>query len=309
MAYLEDLERHVEFGVVLEEAEHNEEYEDDYVPRLRNYGKVQRRKVTGYDQNLPMVIYGYREETVHGTSQDGAPSTLLVFRWALQQRKKGRRFKSATIKVCFQTERKKPESKGGGSDAFYDPNVVAVEPNGTYSMLETPVEVTRTRVTEAGLEAGIDLAKATVGVGYELSTTATTTDQIIITSMERNEYDDDMLDSVGDPDRCNVAEWRVFENSATRSGLPTLFWTAVLLERRPGDTARFTATFTIRAQVDDVTDALISFKRFIGRIPKDDPIIFDPAIDEKGRLEAFKDKLDLVPLMEECKFVMYKTLK
>ncbi|KAL2115414.1 hypothetical protein VTJ04DRAFT_9669 [Mycothermus thermophilus] len=309
MASAENLEivpDDVEFGMVLEEAENDEDYEDTYIPRIRNYGKVQHRKFTGYDQKLPMVIYGYREETVHGTSQDGVPHSLIVFRWALQQRKPGRRFKAATIKVTFQTERRKPNSKGGGIDAFYDPNVVAVEPNGTYSMVETPVEITKTRSVEAGVEAGVEFAKATAGVTYELSTTVTAVDQIRIVGTERNEYDENSLDSVGDPDRCNVAEWRLFENAATKSGLPTFFRTAVLLERRRGDKSRFIATFEIRAQIDDITDAMIGIKRFFGRVPKDDPIIFDPTVDEKGRLSEFKDRLDTVPLNDECKFVMFQ---
>ncbi len=174
-------------------------------------------------------------------------------------------------------------------------------------MVSVPVTVARTRHVEGGFEGGMEFAKGTVKVTYELSTQVTGTDQIVISGAERNEYDDDTMgEEVGDPDRCNVAEWRLFENSTTRSGLPSSFQTAVLLERRNGDKARFTATFTIRAEMDDVTDALVAFKRFFGLVPRDDPIIFDPSIDERGRLSGFKDKLDTVSLMDECKFVMFK---
>ncbi len=119
LTHLELLPNDVQFGMILEETENDSDYEDEYQPRQRNLGKVQHRKFTGYDQRLPMVIYGFREETVHGTSADGVPHTLIVFRWGLQQRRSGRRFKSATIKAVFQTMRKKPG--GGGFDAFYDP--------------------------------------------------------------------------------------------------------------------------------------------------------------------------------------------
>lgn len=121
MSSVEDLEvlpDDVEYGMILEEAEHDKDYEDAYYPRQRNLGKVQHRKFTGYDQRLPMVIYGYREETVHGTSAAGVPHTLIVFRWGLQQRKRGRRFKSATLKAVFQTTREKPKARGGGLDYF-----------------------------------------------------------------------------------------------------------------------------------------------------------------------------------------------
>ncbi|KAI1504976.1 hypothetical protein F5X99DRAFT_370422 [Biscogniauxia marginata] len=303
-ADLEMLPKEVEFGMVLNEVQDGSK---ENRARQRNYGKVQHRRFTGYDQTLPMVIYGFREETVHGTSADGRPHTLVVFRWGLQQRRRGRRFKSAQLKAVFGTTRTKdPSSGGGGRDAFYDPHVVAMEPNGTYSLLSTSVTTARTRGVEAGLEGGVEFAKGTAKATYELSTTTTAVDQIVINGTERNEYSANALTSIGDPDRCNVAEWQLFENAAARSGLPTFFRTAVLLERREGDTAKFTAHFSIRAEVDSLTDVWTSFKRFVGLVPRDDPIIFDPSVDERGRLTAFKHKLDAAPLLEQCKFVMFK---
>lgn len=301
---LEILPEDVEFGMVLNEARDGDKKNR---ARQRNYGKVQHRKFTGYDQNLPMVIYGFREETVHGTSTDGRPHTLVVFRWGLQQRKRGRRFKSAQLKAVFGTTRTKDHlSSGIGRDAYYDPHVVTVEPNGSYSLLSTSVTVARTRGVEGGVEGGVDFAKGTAKATYELSTTTTAVDQIVINGTERNEYSANVLAEVGDPDRCNVAEWQLFENAATRSGLPTSFRTAVLLERREGDSARFIATFSIRAEVDSLTDVWTSFKRFVGVVPRDDPIIFDPGVDERGQLAAYKHKLDTVPLFKQCKFVMFK---
>ncbi|XDG10285.1 hypothetical protein ABKA04_009900 [Annulohypoxylon sp. FPYF3050] len=299
MDFPEDLEilpEKIEFGMALNEQQ----------ARQRNYGKVQHRKFTGFDQQLPMVIYGYREETVHGTSTDGRPHTLVVFRWGLLQRRPGRRFKSARLKAVFGTARVKHSSSGVCHDTYYDPNVVMVEPNGSYSMLSTDVTIARTRGVEAGLEVGGGwLAKGIAKASHELSTTTISIDQIIINGTERNEYKTN--DFVGDPDRCNVAEWHLFENSAARSGLPTFFRTAVLLERREGDTSRFTANFSIHAEVDFSTDTWTRFKRYLGLIPHDDAIIFDPSIDERGKLTAYKDRLDQAPLFELCKFIMFKS--
>src|SRR4051812_4090022 len=92
---LDSLPEDVDFGMVIEETKLDDEEDPEYVPRQRNLGKVQHRKFTGYDQRLPMVIYGFREETVHGTSSTGVPHSLIVFRWGIQQRSAGRRFKSA----------------------------------------------------------------------------------------------------------------------------------------------------------------------------------------------------------------------
>ena len=306
-ADLNSLPEDVDFGMIIEETELDDEEDAEYVPRQRNLSKVQHRKFTGYDQRLPMVIYGFREETVHGTSATGIPHSLIVFRWGIQQRSAGRRFKSATLRAMFQTMRRKDRASGGGIDAYYDPHVVAVAPNGTYSMLATPVTVSRNRSVEGGFEAGMDFVKGTAKVTYELSQSVEAVDQIVINGSERNEYSHRAAAEVGDPDRCNVAEWQLFENTAAKSGLPTFFRTAVLLERRGEDESHFTCTFTIRAKIDDLTDATIAVKRFIGMVPRDDPIIFDPNVQEIGALATHKNKLDGVELLDLCKFVMFKS--
>ncbi|KAI1388436.1 uncharacterized protein F4822DRAFT_246582 [Hypoxylon trugodes] len=297
---LEILPEQVEYGTVLHEARSRDR------ARQRNYGKVQHRKFTGYDQSLPMVIYGFREETVHGRSTDGRPHTLVIFRWSLQQRKRGRRFKSARLKAVFRTTRTRDISLGGGRDVCYDPHVVTAEPNGSYSLLPDSVTISRTRGLEAGVEGGGEFAKGVAKTTYELSTTATGVDQIVINGAERNEYSASDRTKINDPDRCNVAEWYLFENATTQSGLPTFFRTAVLLERREGDTAQFTAKFSIHAEVDALTDVWTNFKRVIGLIQPDDPIIFDPSVEERGRLTAFKHELDRAPIIDGCKFVMFK---
>ncbi|KAI4644049.1 uncharacterized protein J4E78_009632 [Alternaria triticimaculans] len=302
---LDILPEDADFGMVIEEAGLDDEADPEYVPRQRNMGKLQHRKFTGYDQRLPMVVYGFREETVHGTSANETPHTLIVFRWVLQQRAAGRRFRSAEIRAVFQTKHKK--SSGSGIDAYYDPNVAAVAPNGTYSMLATPVAVSQTRSTEAGGDAGIEYLKGTAKVSYELTESVERVDQITINGTERSEYSHHNADEVGDPDRSNVAEWQLFENEAAKSGLPTFFRTAVLLERRDGDQSQFTCTFTIRAKVDNMTDTMTGLKRFIGRVPRDDPIIFAPSLQEVGALTKHKDKLDEVDLLDLCKFVMFNT--
>lgn len=305
LADLDSLPEHADFGMVIEEAGLDDEAEPEYVPRQRNMGKLQHRKFTGYDQQLPMVVYGFREETVHGTSTDGTPLTLIVFRWVLQQRAARRRFKSAEIRAVFQTKHEK--SSGKGIDAYYDPNVVAVAPNGTYSMLATPVAVSNTRSTETGVDAGLEYLKGTAKVTYELTESVEQVDQITINGTEKTEYSDRDADDMGDPDRSNVAEWQLFENKAAKSGLPTFFRTAVLLERRDGDDSQFTCTFTIRAKVDDLTDAKTGLKRFIGLVPRDEPIIFAPDLQEAGALTKYKKNLDEVELLDLCKFVMFQS--
>ncbi|KAK4198527.1 hypothetical protein QBC40DRAFT_266639 [Triangularia verruculosa] len=306
MADAPDLElvpEDVEFGMTMEEI--LDDNDAEYVPRQRNLGKPQHRKFTGFDQRLPVVIYGIRKETVHGTSSTGVPHSLIVFHWTIQQRNTERQFKWVKLRAMFQTKRRRVN---GALDAYYDPHVVNLEPNGTYSMLPVPVTTSRTRSVEGGIEVGVEHAKGTGKVTYELSQTAEAKDCIIINGSEQNDYNKRTADEVGDPDRCNVVEWNLIENRATRSGLPTSFHTAVLLERRDEDEEQFLCTFTVRGSVDGYTDAVTRVKRWFGMIPRDDPIIFDPKSVEDGEIENnWKKKLDKVDLFRLCKYVMFKT--
>lgn len=306
MAEAPDLElvpEDVEFGMVMEEIV--DDNDPEYVPRQRNLNKPQHRKFTGFDQRLPVVIYGIRRVTVHGTSSASVPHTLIVFHWTIQQRNTERQFKWVKLRAMFQTKRQRVN---GVIDPYYDPHVVDLEPKGTYSMLPVPVTTSRTRAVEGAVEVGVEYAKGTGKVTYELSQTVEAKDCIIINGSEQNDYNKRALDEVGDPDRCNVVEWNLIENHATRSGLPTSFHTAVLLERRDEDEEQFLCTFSVRGSVDPYTDAVTRVKRWFGIIPRDDPIIFDPKIVEEGDIEKdWKNKLDEVGLFGLCKYVMFKT--
>ncbi|KAJ8127351.1 hypothetical protein O1611_g6284 [Lasiodiplodia mahajangana] len=311
---LELFPEQIEFGMIMEGTELDEGDDPEYIPRQRNLGKIQHRKFTGYDQRLPMVIYGFLEQVVHGTSAAGVPNSLIIFRWGIQQRSAGKRLQSAKLSAVFQTTRRKNQASGGGIDAYYDPHVVAMAPHGTCSMLATPVAVGNSHSIEGGFEAGMGFAKGTGKVTYELSQSAEGTDQVVINGFERNIYDNAMAEEVGDPDRCNAVEWQLFENKAVRSGLPSFFRTAVRLERREEDYSDFHCTFTIRGKIDNVADGILHVKRFFGLIPRDDPIIFQPTLDKSDLkvddmepLVIKRDKLDGVVLSDLCKFVMFKS--
>lgn len=328
-APIEDLDPDdVEYGMILEQDDSSNGFE----LRQRNGGVRQHRRFTGFDQKSSMVLCGFRKETVHGTGHDGStPMTVVVFDWRLKQRKLGCRFKAATLRAIFSTRHRKPEYEDEDDsndsddsdksdngidnpnhiDHYYDPHVAAVAPSGSYALEPTisNVTVARTRNVEgsATVNAGTGPATAQIGglVSYQLVTTVTATDCVTIHGSECME--DDSY-HIGVVDRCNVAEWQLFENSATRSGLPSSFCTAVRLERRQMDRSEFTVRFEIETQVDSITDKLMALKKFVGLIPRDEPIIFDPALEEDGPLMAWKNRLDEKDLFEECRMVMYKTM-
>ncbi|KAI4209518.1 MAG: hypothetical protein LQ351_007553 [Letrouitia transgressa] len=297
MAYDQETET-FDFGIELVEAV----LDDEYQPRLQNKGKIERTNVTGFDRKLPMVVYGIREATVHDIDSQKLPCTLIVFRWFIHQRERGKRLRSLRIRVVFATERK----DGKASDTFYDPHVRAVAPNGTFSLLQT-IQTTEQKATaEGSLEAGFGPASAGLKMGYELTRSVETADRIVINGQAINDY---RGQSQGDPDRLNAVEWHLFENESQASGLPTFFRTAVLLERRRHDSERFTATVTLTMEAGLIDDAVRKIKDMVGIIPRDDPIVFDPKFKRTNpsRFNNYSQNLDAYPLEDECKFIMFKT--
>lgn len=288
-----------DFGIELVEVAPDDEYQ----PRLQNKGKIERINVTGFDRKLPMVVYGIREATVHDTDSQKLPCTLIVFRWFLHQRERGKRLRSLRIRVVFATERK----VGKANDTFYDPHVRGVAPNGTFSLLQTTQTIEQKATAEGSLEAGFGPASAGAKMGYELTRSVETADRVIINGQAINDY---RGQSQGDPDRLNAVEWHLFENESQASGLPTFFRTAVLLERRRHDSERFTATVALSMEMGSVEDAVSKLKSMVGLIPRDDPIIFDPKLKRTNplRFDEYSQNLDMYPLEDECKFVMFKTI-
>ncbi|EPS38009.1 hypothetical protein H072_8244 [Dactylellina haptotyla CBS 200.50] len=215
-----------------------------------------------------------------------------------RSRSKGKRIKNLRISVIFTTERKSGET----IDYFYDPDVRTVPPAGTYSMMPTDTSVEEKRAFESSLIATFGGVKAALKSVYELTQSKVTTDRITINGRTYSEY------KTGDPDRCNAVEWHLFENNSQKSGIPTFFRTAVLLERRPGDTEKFTGVFSIRMGVDVLFDTKRWVKKVFGLGIKDEPVVFDLTKVEETRLGQFRDKLEPVPLEKECRFVTYMEL-
>ncbi|KAK6219195.1 hypothetical protein LQW54_002444 [Pestalotiopsis sp. IQ-011] len=292
-------EEDIEFGIPLDEGS----AEDEYQPRIKNMGKVQRRRITGYDRREPMVVYGVRDLTIHGTNSAGTPCSLVVFRWYLHQRNSDKRLKSLRISITFATQR---VTSDGNPDGFYHPHVAAVAPNGTFGLMPTVVKNESTVQAEGSLDVGFGGPSAGAKLMYELSQSFESTKQITINGTECYDYGDD---EQTDPDRCNAVEWNLFENAIPDSGLPTFFRTAVLLERRDGDASRFTAKVSTEANVDAMANAKAQLKKLFGAIPKDDPIVFDPSVKEDARHQEFELKLDELEIQAMCKFIMYKLVR
>lgn len=277
---------------------------------------------TGYNQDMPMVVYGQVQKAVHGTDRNRKPISLLVFRWHLQQRAQNRRYTSASIRVDFTAL----SAKDGQRNPFYDPHVRAVAPNGTYGMALTPNTITRTLALNESLVVGNNDNNNTVGANYTMMSQVKATEQVVINGNPRCLYGANELASIrgqdncrGAPwircqDRCNAAEWNLFENSSIKGGLPSMFHTVVLLERHSDDSDdsynRIQATFTIRTSINAWTDAKTRLRKLCGRIPPSIPVIFNITDwpEESTVDHDWVNKLDNADLFQLCKFYLFHTV-
>jgi len=267
--------------------------EEEFNLRLPNYGKVQQENITGQDQlKEGIVLCGRLIEVVHGEDA-GKPCTLAVFEWYIHARTPKKRFRFVQIGISFASSRDNPR---------YNPCVIECAPHGAYSLVETTKKVEKKKGWEPAVELGIHGA-ATVKSGfvYDLVETVDRAEHIYVNGIP-------VLDGMNmDPDRQNAVEWNLFEAEGQQSGIPRYFRTAVLLERRPGDMERFTAKVSIKAKIAALDDAKRKVKSFLGQIPRDDPVIFDPT--KPPTTQQFDTKLKSlgsVPLEDQCVFLLFK---
>ncbi|KAM0295928.1 hypothetical protein ACHAPM_010644 [Fusarium culmorum] len=275
------------FAVQLDEVN-----EEEFELRIKAHGKKQHRNFTGYDQNKPAVVYGYRHATVHGSfvddqdqSQDGS---LIILDWHLLPRDPSKRFKFVRINAVFQG----PE----GCKSWDEPSVYDIAPKGSFGLCRTKFTEERKKDLEASLGAQFG-ASASVKAVYGLSNSTVVGDKVRITGQA---YLDCNNGAERDPDACNAVEWNFYENKSQRSGLPTYVRTAILVRRETDE--EFTATFTVKAKVGILTDVESKLKRLLGS--KDDPIVFVPGIKEKTAFDDMADELHKVNLLNQCIFIM-----
>ncbi|KAG5752044.1 hypothetical protein H9Q70_005331 [Fusarium xylarioides] len=275
------------FAVPLEEVN-----EEEFELRIKAHGKKQHRNFTGYDQNSPAVVYGYRHATVHGSFMDSQDQSqdcsLLILDWHFLPRDPSKRFKFVRINVVFQG----PE----GCSVWDEPAVSNMAPKGSFALCKTDFTEERKRDLEASFGAEFG-GSAGLKAVYGLSNSTTIEDKVRITGQPYLDYG---TGGERDPDRCNAIEWNLFENTSQRSGLPTYVRTAILLSRETDD--EFTASFTIRAKVGFLTDMESKLKRVLGS--KDDPIVFVPGMKEKTAFGDVAHELHKVNLLDECVIVM-----
>ncbi|RYP16722.1 hypothetical protein DL765_004958 [Monosporascus sp. GIB2] len=196
------------------------------------------------------------EKVVHGamSADSDRYATLIVMQWFFQP-KGSRRISEATIELLFGA---------GSSDGDIEVEKIAFL--DTYSLMPTMQEETVTRGGDTTFGVG-QLANFNLTGKWEKTVTTTTSDAITLSGgkhLVRNRP----------PNR--IATWTLSENQTQRAGIPASLKVAVLVSR--DDREKFFCTLSFTCKTDVKTAAESLFKK----IPKDDPIIFQPNPYLKG---------------------------
>ncbi|KAI1464373.1 uncharacterized protein F4812DRAFT_209510 [Daldinia caldariorum] len=251
--------------------------------------EVQRPNVLD-DICLGLLLQARIDRVVHGRStkeEGGTPTTLVVFGFRFHGLNRKRRFKEATITIVFEDE-KKPGTKR-------DPEVVALWPNGDFTLGKTPVQVENKDRGEVGGDAGVPLGGTGAQLGthyvrtwertesFERTNRATLTGSIILDTTHR-EWGNN-----------NAVTLTLCEDDKAKTSIVTDLRAAVLLERQ-NDADIFTAKVDMKAKGDFAYNVFSGIRNLSRFSPANDPVRFKPGVQYIRRRTlhpAFETKLNI----------------
>lgn len=196
------------------------------------------------------------EKVAHGamSAESDRYATLLVMQWIFQP-KNTRRISEATIELLFHA------GPGGG-----EVEVESISFDGTYGLMPT----TQQEGTVIGGQTSIGVSNMVginMGVKWEKRVNKD------ITNFMKLQGGKFLMKNK--PPNC-IARWTLSENESQPAGIPASLRVAILVSRE--DQKMFYCKFAFTCKTDMKTALESCFKK----IPKDDPIIFQPDSDEKG---------------------------
>ncbi|KAJ8132737.1 hypothetical protein O1611_g884 [Lasiodiplodia mahajangana] len=233
-------------------------------------GQKQREVVTsrGDKRRSRFYVSCIAKAIIHGTMDTTScmPATLLVYDFEFSPLRSGTRIKEVVI--VFEFRPKKGGSKAG-------PKVVAIQPSGTHSMLET-TEPTNTKFS-VDFTANFGNVGLKIGpkIGGEWNTSRVKKYATTVTgAMPADDWG-----------HRYQARWSLFENESQHSGVPTLFRVVILLERGKQECeGEFLCVPYIEAKVDFKTTLLTLFS---SNTP-DHPIEFSDEYEPFNELEGYE---------------------
>ncbi|KAM0478559.1 hypothetical protein ACHAPX_005148 [Trichoderma viride] len=198
------------------------------------------------------------EKVIHGamSADSDRYATLVVLQWLFQPNGR-RRISEASIELLFEAQ-----DSGGGDDV----EVERISFDGTYSLMPTTQHETITKRGEASVAIN-QLASSSLSGKWEKLINRQTWDAITLTGGKR---------VVNNKPPNRIAKWVLSENKSQPKGIPATLKVGVIVSR--SEEKRFTCRVAFACKTDMKTTAESFFKK----IPRDDPIVFQPDIHDKG---------------------------
>ncbi|PYI14017.1 hypothetical protein BO99DRAFT_407045 [Aspergillus violaceofuscus CBS 115571] len=234
---------------------------DPRAPYQRN-NVIERKGTIDIRCSCLDVIHGLMSE-----QEEDQFATLIVIEYRFDVRKRARRVDQVQIALEFR-------AREAGQTG---PEVYAIAPDGNFSLVPTNQreEIKRSIEGQAGASAPVGGLSITGTVGWEKTTSRETEDHCTVVGSR------DLVGRNWGP--ANSASWTLLENSTAKSGVPSLLRTAVLLRRE--DEQPFECVVKLTADV--VTGWRERLWGGKGRVPKDDPVLFDPLLDPTNYLQEY----------------------
>lgn len=207
------------------------------------------------------VIHGSLDE--HG----GSNATLVILKFRFNPQKESRRVVRARLNIEFL-----PAMKGGAI-----PEVYAIAPEDRWTVVPTTDH--EETVKSGGLNlgaAGIPFVDASVHTTIERTVSRDISDATTVTGSIN-------LAPGKNSGISSCAAWNLLENKRRKTGVPDSVQVAVLLKRE--DNELFNSMVTVEADVDIVTRTEHFFNR---KVPLDDPILFNPQLDQGSRPKKYE---------------------
>jgi len=208
-----------------------------------------------------LLIQARVDRIVHGTeTENGKPATLIVFGFRFHGLSKSRRLRTARINILFQDDQKRSRS---------DPEVIALWPNGDFTLSKTTIAIQNTTGGEIGAQAGVTAAGATITLKLEQQKGYESFDRSTVTGSMLLDLD------VRDYGPKNAVRLTLQEDGTNNTGVITDLRAAVLL-RRKNNTDRFAAFVNVKASGDFSYNAVKGLRDLLGKAPPNDPVKFSP---------------------------------
>jgi hypothetical protein len=255
------------------------------IDRKTGKPKPHRSIATGTDRsgNAKLLsVIGMMPKFIHEPNKEEEnPRSLVIFEWNMSPERNDVRFRSVTIEVTFSAEGARGEAEAeavqlreqGYNDNYWDPEVVRMVPAGESLYNTTQHKITGKNSFELGFSVSFN-QYISIGPKWTMERVVDKNriDSVKVTGKQT---------TVG-PSRYrpNGVRWTLLENKSLQSSVPAYMRTAVLLKRNPRDNGLFIATIKVTTHVSWWEDLLERKHKLDGSVKEDDPIIFDPTIED-----------------------------